>query len=257
MYISKKVLLFLTAVIILCLSGIGVYAASSQGNTEVLQACVKKNGELRLLMNVDKNQPDDKNQPCEKNEQLITWNVVGPKGDKGDTGATGPQGAQGPKGDTGATGAIGPQGAQGPKGDTGATGATGLQGPQGPKGDTGITGAIGPQGPKGDFGATGATGPQGVKGDTGPAGPGVKTKTGLVFNTNGNIIAGSGFTSIKQNDGTIKVSIPAGTFDNLYIPFVTFGGTVAGWSLSGGAMDIYVVPTTGTNSFGFSLQEVK
>jgi hypothetical protein len=34
----------------------------------------------------------DKNQQCEKNEQLITWNVVGPKGDKGDTEATGPQG---------------------------------------------------------------------------------------------------------------------------------------------------------------------
>jgi hypothetical protein len=55
----------------------------------------------------------DKNQQCEKNEQLITWNVVGPKGDKGDTGATGLQGAQGPIGDTGATGATGLKGSKG------------------------------------------------------------------------------------------------------------------------------------------------
>jgi hypothetical protein len=224
MYISKKAIIVLSIILALGLSGIGVYAASSsQASTQVIQACVKGNGQLQLL---------NDGESCGKNEKLVTWNVVGPKGDKGDKGDPG---VQGPKGDTGATG---PQGPKGDTGAAGAAGATGATGPQGLKGDTGAAGAVG------------ATGPQG------PAGPGVKTITGIVMN-DGSGSQGSGFTFVKQSDGIIKVTIPSG-FSNLSIPFVTYGGTVVTWLLSGGVLEIYVQPATGgPNAFGFVVMEVK
>ncbi|MFC4776010.1 tail fiber protein [Paenibacillus sp. GCM10023252] len=202
MYISKKTIGILTALVVLLFSGIGVYAATSSSKpTSTIQACVKDNGTLRLVSSAT---------VCYKSEKRVSWNVVGPKGDpgiagpQGLTGATGKTGAQGPKGtkgDTGAvgaTGATGPQGAigpagpagaagpQGPRGDAGTAGVTGPQGPaglQGPQGDIGPDGGAGPQGPKGDTGATGALGPQGPQGDIGPAGAagpqGPKGDTGL------------------------------------------------------------------------------
>ena len=127
------------------IAGAGI--ATAGGSTQVITACVKLNGDMRLASTADPS--------CKKNETLLQWNSQGLKGDPG---AIGPQG---PAGATGATGPQGPQGVKGAKGDKGAQGPAGpigLQGAQGPKGDTG---AQGPQGAKGDTGATGAQGPPG------------------------------------------------------------------------------------------------
>jgi len=124
---------------------------------------------------------------CKKNEILLSWNIMGPKGDKGDTGLPGTAGEPGPAGPAGAAGEDGlacwdlngdkvqdaledrnqdgvwnAADCQGPQGETGATGA---QGPQGLQGEQGLQGAAGPQGP------IGLTGPQGLQGDPGPQGP--------------------------------------------------------------------------------------
>jgi hypothetical protein len=133
-------------VLLLAFAGGAAYAYAEDG---VIQACVKDNGQVRIV-----NQASD----CKAQETHIQWNIIGsqgPKGDKGDTGATGAIGPTGPAGETGPTGPIGAIGPQGLKGDTGAQGA---------KGDTGATGATGPAGPQGEKGDTGATGAQGVPG---------------------------------------------------------------------------------------------
>lgn len=57
---------------------------------------------------------------------LVSYGIIGPRGETGARGPQGVQGPQGPQGLRGATGPAGPQGIQGPKG---ATGATGPQGP--------------------------------------------------------------------------------------------------------------------------------
>jgi hypothetical protein len=87
--------------------------------TTVVYACVKDNGDLRIV---------DATTQCKKNEDPLQWNVVGPRGPIGPQGERGPQGL---KGDTGEQGPKGDTGAQGPKGDTGAQGAQGAQGPAG------------------------------------------------------------------------------------------------------------------------------
>lgn len=138
MYISKKVLLLFSGIIVFICSGVGVFAAvQSKPTTSVIYACTKTNGDLRIVAS---------SKSCLKNEKLLSWNVIGPKGEKG---------AKGDKGDPGDKGSVGPTGA---KGDTGATGATG---PQGSSGNTGATGATGPTG------ATGTQGPQGIPGNPG------------------------------------------------------------------------------------------
>jgi hypothetical protein len=159
--------------ILLFLLVLVVGTAYADTNGGVINACVKDNGQVRIV-----NQASD----CKNQETYIYWNIVGPQGPKGDTGATGLQGAQGlqgpkgDKGDTGDTGAIGPQGLQGDKGnkgdtgETGAIGPQGLQGEKGNKGDTGETGAIGPQGLQGDKGDKGDTGAVGPAGQQGPQG---------------------------------------------------------------------------------------
>jgi hypothetical protein len=85
-------------------------------------------------------------QGCRRHEQVLTWNVSGPKGDPG------------PPGPAGAAGARGPAGSKGDPGERGAAGPTGAAGAQGPAGPAGAQGAAGPAGP---------TGPQGPKGDPG------------------------------------------------------------------------------------------
>jgi len=91
----------------------------------VLHACVKDNGDVRLV---------GAREGCRRNEERVSWNIAGPQG---------PPGIQGPAGATGATGAPGPAGANG------ANGADGLPGTQGPQG------ATGPEGPAGPAGADG------------------------------------------------------------------------------------------------------
>jgi hypothetical protein len=124
--------------------GLGVAAAQTPGNSNVIYACYQKNeGQLRRV-----NGPAD----CKPSEISLSWTVSGIQGPKGDKGDPGPTGPQGPKGD---------QGIQGVKGDKGDTGVQGIQGIQGAKGDKGDQGIQGPQGVKGDKGETGPQGPAG------------------------------------------------------------------------------------------------
>jgi hypothetical protein len=137
---------------------------------------------------------------CKKNEALLSWSIIGPKGDRGDMGEPGPVGPAGPAGENGlacwdlngdhvqdATEDVNQDDiwdtadCLGPKGETGATGS---QGPQGVQGDQGL------QGEQGPIGLTGSTGPQGEQGIQGPAGP--QGEPGP---------AGTGIVSLDQLDG--------------------------------------------------------
>src|SRR5215216_2287996 len=67
--------------------------AQSTPPTQVLRACVNtSSGQMQLVQGTA---------ACTSNEQLVTWNVTGPKGDKGDKGDPG---AKGEKGDPGTPG---------------------------------------------------------------------------------------------------------------------------------------------------------
>jgi hypothetical protein len=137
----------LAGILIIAAIGLGVAAAQTSGNSNVIYACYQKNdGQLRRV-----NGPAD----CKPSEISLNWTVSGIQGPKGDKGDPGPMGPQGPKGDQGI------QGVKGDKGDPGIQGIQGIQGPKGDKGDKGDQGIQGPQGVKGD---KGDTGPQGVPG---------------------------------------------------------------------------------------------
>ena len=87
--------------------------------TAIIQACVRKDGRLRLVA-----QKAD----CRRTERPISWNVRGAQGEPGPRGPVGPAGADGAPGPSGVDGASGPAGPPGPQGERGA---------QGPKGDPG------------------------------------------------------------------------------------------------------------------------
>jgi hypothetical protein len=92
--------------------------------TAIIQACVRKDGRLRLVA-----QKAD----CRRTERPISWNVRGAQGEPG------PQGPVGPAGADGAPGPSGVDGAPGPAGPAGLPGPHGERGPQGPKGDPGTS----------------------------------------------------------------------------------------------------------------------
>lgn len=97
--------------------------AFAQISGGVITACVKKNGETRIII------PGyTKNEECKDNAQLISWNILGPQGPKGDRGDTGEQGPVGP---------MGPQGEPGARGEKGDVGERGPIGPTGPQGEPG------------------------------------------------------------------------------------------------------------------------
>jgi type VI protein secretion system component Hcp len=99
LYFSKKTITVLLSVIVLIFSGFGVYAAAQQDkDNQMLYACAKDNGQIRLV---------EKDTTCAPNEKLISWNVEGPQGQ---------QGEQGPPGKDGADGKDGAAGPQGPPG---------------------------------------------------------------------------------------------------------------------------------------------
>lgn len=102
LHFSKKTITILISVIVLIFSGVGVYAAAQQkAGSQILYACIKDNGQIRLI---------DQDTSCSPNEEKIFWNVEGP---------TGPMGEQGPAGKDGIDGkdgAVGPQGPPGPPG---------------------------------------------------------------------------------------------------------------------------------------------
>lgn len=93
--LQKKVIVAVVLAAALAVSGVAVYA-SPQEATGQIQACVKNNGDIRIVLG--------NNAACSQNEQLLSWNVSGPKGDKGDQGITGAQGPAGPMGPAGPAG---------------------------------------------------------------------------------------------------------------------------------------------------------
>lgn len=161
-------------------------ATAADANT--IYACVHKNGNPTLVA---------EGTECKPNETLVSWNIVGPRGEKGDTG---PQGPQGPQGETG------PQGPQGETGPQGPQGETGPQGPQGPQGETGPQGPQGEKGEKGDTGATGPTGPQGPQGPAGQSGG------------NAALTSPNGLFTIKVTNSGITISGPGG---DLFISYAS------------------------------------
>jgi hypothetical protein len=186
--------------VLLLFLGVGIAYADTNGG--VIHACVKDNGQVRIV-----NQASD----CKNQETHIRWNIVGPQGPRGDIGAIGPAG---PVGATGPQGAQGLQGAKGDKGDKGDAGSAGPQGPAGlagEKGDTGpagVAGAQGEQGPVGPRGDTGPVGPAGSQGDQGPQGlQGLKGDAGSGL-ASIDALAGLACTS-PAGAGTINVSYTA------------------------------------------------
>jgi len=111
--------LLLTLLIAAPAGGAVAVARSPHDATTVIQACVRKDGRLRLVTMTSH---------CRRRERPISWNVRGPQGDPG---LLGPEGPPGPTGPPGAGGATGTDGAAGPPGSQGE------RGPQGPKGDPG------------------------------------------------------------------------------------------------------------------------
>ncbi len=84
-----------TLALLFAMSGGAIAATGGFSSAGKLQACVNKEGALRLLK---------AGKHCNKGQKTVAWNITGPAGAKG---ANGAQGAQGPAGATGATGAAG------------------------------------------------------------------------------------------------------------------------------------------------------
>ena len=82
-----------TLALVLALSGGALAATGALSNAGTLQACVNKEGVLRLLKAGKK---------CKKGQSKVSWNQTGPPGPKGAAGAPGTPGAAGPPGSPGA-----------------------------------------------------------------------------------------------------------------------------------------------------------
>jgi hypothetical protein len=113
--------LLLTLLVAAPAGGSVAVARSPHDATSVIQACVRKDGRLRLVSATS---------ACRRKERPISWSVRGPQGDPGLPGPEGPQGPTGPAGADGGPGANGAAGPPGPQGE---------RGPQGPKGDPGTS----------------------------------------------------------------------------------------------------------------------
>ena len=87
--------------------------------TAIIQACVRKDGRLRLVA-----QKAD----CRRTERPISWNVRGAQGEAGPPGPAGPAGADGAPGPSGVGGAPGPAGPAGPPGPYGRARPAGAEG---------------------------------------------------------------------------------------------------------------------------------
>lgn len=105
--IFSKPNLYIIGIIILVL---GIWSFTRAVDSQ-LTVCVRKDGTVHFVgSNYIRND-------CRKGETLVTWNIIGPKGDKGDKGDAGSQGQQG---------IAGPQGPQGLQGLIGLQGLPGL-----------------------------------------------------------------------------------------------------------------------------------
>lgn len=87
---SKKKFAILLSMIVVAFTGFGIYAAAQQeDSSQMIYACTKENGQIRLI---------DKDVACSSDEKKIFWNVVGPAGPAGKDGVDGAVGPQGPPG---------------------------------------------------------------------------------------------------------------------------------------------------------------
>jgi len=122
-------LLVVVGVAVLLVAGATWAWAQTDG---VINACVNPNdGTLRIVADPE----------CKKNEDLLSWNIMGPKGDPGlacwDLNGDGLQDAAEDVNGDGLWNAVdcqGPQGEEGPAGPEGIQGETGPAGPQGEPG---------------------------------------------------------------------------------------------------------------------------
>jgi len=169
--------------------------------------------------------------------------IQGESGEKGEIGPQGPAGVNGLNGldgidgKDGVNGLDGIDGKDGKDGLDGAPGEQGIQGEQGPKGDQGLQGLPGIQGPAGKDGKdgrngvdgkdglTGPIGRQGPKGDTGPKGlPGAQGLRGKDGAKGAKGDSGVGIKSIKESDGTLKVTLTDKTVATFDLPKASFTG---------------------------------
>ncbi|MBQ12278.1 MAG: hypothetical protein CMJ45_12115 [Planctomyces sp.] len=128
-------------VLALIAGGIGASVnAHAPNDANTVHACVKKNGDVSILLGEWKKHKDNE---CKKKDTQLDWNIQGPQGD---TGSAGPSGPVGP-----ASTVAGPTGPSGPEGP-----ASTVAGPAGP------SGPVGPSGPSGPSGADGAEGGSGT-----------------------------------------------------------------------------------------------
>jgi len=74
-------------------------AASGASTTQTINACVKANGDVRLVSAAAN---------CRRDETAISWNTVGPAGPQGLQGIAGRDGQTGPQGPAGASGSNPP-----------------------------------------------------------------------------------------------------------------------------------------------------
>lgn len=204
----------------------------AQAQTTTQQACVDKNGFVRLV-------PVET--ICQFPERLVVWMTAGrqgPQGAAGATGAAGMVGAQGPTGAVGARGPLGSPGAAGPVGRAGTAGAAGAVGPMGLAGFVGATGARGPTGATGPAGSAGVAGPLGDAGPAGPVGP-----TGVGPMGIAGLVGSSGATGPTGPQGPAGTSALFGTNTNWASPGLSecvigsvwlSAGSVAGGLLANG-----------------------
>ena len=81
----RSIVIIAAAVALVAAVGIGYAAVPSTDG--VITACLKKDGNLRVL---DAEAADD----CKKHDQLLHWNAQGPQGIQGEQGPQGEQGLQ-------------------------------------------------------------------------------------------------------------------------------------------------------------------
>lgn len=110
-YENAKILYVLAGAVIAA-AGLFAYRAYSQAGGDIT-VCVKKSGAMFMIGK------GFKRADCKGNEQIISWNMRGPKGEKGDKGDPGPQGEKGDTGPQGEQGFPGPRGEQGERGPAG------------------------------------------------------------------------------------------------------------------------------------------
>jgi hypothetical protein len=85
----RRVVLALTAVVVVAIAGGVTYAVADIGSGGVINGCYKSvNGQLRLI--------DPVADSCLPSETAISWGQTGTQGPKGDKGDPGPQGPPGP-----------------------------------------------------------------------------------------------------------------------------------------------------------------